>query len=416
MEPKRGLSFFLLLAIAGFVLAGCNLPSTAATPTSDLSQIVSSTQTAIAIATFIAQPSPEPVTLPPATPVTPPTGEATAPPEETLPPSPTPTNPAATPTQQPGCSDRAAFVSETIPDGTIVKPGEQLQKTWRLRNAGDCTWNTGYSLVFKEGDQMSAASPQPLSSNVAPGGELELKAGLVAPTTAGTYRGEWMLVNAAGQEFGLGLNGDRRFWVEIEVTDSGASLDLGTPDWHDGFDSNLHYWYLAADDNIEFSIDDGSLTMTAFRPGGDNWRVAELRELSDFYLEAKVTFGDDCSGKDSFGFLVRAPEQDGGDIDSGYAFAFACDGDFRYYLMQDGEYVGLLNWKSSSSLNAGAGQTNQVGVWAEGDQFRVYINGDRVAEFSDSTYSRGLFGLLIRSADTNNFQALVDEMSYWTLP
>lgn len=416
MKRKRRLSFFLILAIAGFVLAGCNLPSTESTPTPDLGQFVSSTQTAIAIATFIAQPSPEPPTPLPTIPVTPPAGEVTAPPVETLTPTPTPTSPPATPTQQPGCSDRAALVSETIPDGTIVKPGEQLQKIWRLRNAGDCTWNTGYSLVFKEGAQMSAASPQPLSSNVAPGDELELKAGLVAPTTAGAHRGEWMLVNAAGQEFGLGLNGDRRFWVEIEVTDSGASLDLGTPDWHDGFDSNLHYWYLAADNSIELAIDDGYLTMTAFQPGGDNWRVAELRELGDFYLEAKVSFGDECSGKDSFGFLVRAPDPDGGNIDSGYAFAFACDGEFRYYLMQDGEYVGLSNWKSASSLNAGAGQTNQVGVWAEGDQFRVYINGVRVAEFNDSTYSRGLFGLLVRSADTDNFQALVDEISYWTLP
>ncbi len=416
MKHKCGLSIFLLLALAGFALAGCNLPSTAPAPTSDLSQIVASTQTAIAIATIIAQPSPEPVTPPPAAPSTAPTGGASSTPTDTIPPTPTPANPPATPTQQPDCSDRAAFVSETLPDSTIVKPGEQLQKIWRLRNAGDCTWNLGYALVFKEGDQMNAASPQKLAGEVAPGETLELKTDLVAPTAAGTYRGEWILVNAAGQEFGLGANGNRRFWVEIEVTDSGASLDLGTPDWHDSFDANLHYWFLAADDNIEFAIDDGKLTMTAFRPGGDNWRVAELRELGDFYLEAKVTFGDDCGGKDSFGFLVRAPDQDGGDIDSGYAFAFACDGNFRYYLMQDGEYVGLLNWKSSSSLNAGAGQTNQVGVWAEGDQFRVYINGDRVAEFSDSTYSRGLFGLLIRSADTNNFQAVVDEMSFWTLP
>lgn len=416
MKQTRGLLFYSSLLFAGFILAGCNLPSTAPTPTSDLGQIVSSTQTAIAVATLIAQPSPEPVTPPPASPTGAPAGEATSTPTEAVAPTPTPTNPPSTPTQQPGCSDRAAFVSETLPDGSIVKPGEQLQKTWRLRNAGDCTWNTGYTLDFKEGAQMSAASPQNLASEVAPGAELELKIDLVAPTTAGTYRGEWMLVNAAGQEFGLGPNGNRRFWVEIEVTDSGASLDLGTPDWHDGFDANLHYWYLAADENIELAIEDGSLTMTAFHPGGDNWRVAELRELVDFYLEAKVSFGDKCSGKDSFGFLVRAPDQGGGDIDSGYAFAFACDGNFRYYLMQDGEYIGLQNWKSAASLNAGAGQTNTVGVWAEGDQFRVYINGDRVAEFSDSTYSRGLFGLLVRSADTDNFQVKVDEMSYWTLP
>ena len=61
-------------------------------------------------------------------------------------------------------------------------------------------------------------------------------------------------------------------------------------------------------------------------------------------------------------------------------------------------------------------QTNQVGVWAEGDTLRVYINGDIVAEFTDDTYTRGLFGLLIRSEFTNDFTVAVDEMSYWTLP
>jgi len=197
---------------------------------------------------------------------------------------------------------------------------------------------------------------------------------------------------------------------------AGASLDLGTPDWRDGFESNLHYWYLAADENVEFAIAEGSLVLTAFRPAGDNWRVAELRELSDFYLEAKVTFGETCSGKDSFGFLVRAPDSEESNIASGYAFAFSCDGNFRYYLMRNGEYVGLENWQTTASLNAGPNQTNQVGVWAEGDQFRVYINGERVAEFSDGTYSRGLFGLLIRSAETDNFSVAVDEIAYWTLP
>lgn len=416
MRNKSWRYYSLILILLVLLLTGCNFPGEPANPTQGLDQIVASTQTALAIETIIARSSPEIPTLPAATATGTAGEQATTQPTATIAPTATPTSAPPTPTQQPDCRDRAAFVSETVPDGTSVKPGEQIQKTWRLRNAGDCTWNTGYSLVFTDGSQMDAASPQPLTTEVAPGEVVELRVSLVAPTTSGTYRSEWMLTNAAGEEFGLGANGDRAFWVEIAVTDSGASLDLGTPDWHDGFESNLNQWYLGADDDVEFAIEDGNLIMTAFRPAGDYWRVAELRELGDFYLEAKATFGDECSDKDSFGFLVRAPDSESSILDSGYAFAFACDGNFRYYLMQDGEYVGLQNWRSASSLNSGPGQTNQVGVWAEGDQFRVYINGERVAEFTDSTYSRGLFGLLIRSAQTNNFSVAVDEMSYWLLP
>ena len=38
------------------------------------------------------------------------------------------------------------------------------------------------------------------------------------------------------------------------------------------------------------------------------------------------------------------------------------------------------------------------------------------AEFTDSTYARGLFGLLVRSEATDDFTVAVDEMAYWTLP
>ena len=378
MKLKLKWQRYLLPGLVSLTLAACNLPSTAGIPTPDLDLVVASTQTAIAIQTLISPENLATTTFPAETPTGAPGAEATALSTPTLTPTQTPTSLPATPTQQTNCSDRAAFVSETIPDGTIVKPAEQIQKIWRLRNAGDCTWSTGYTLVFKDGSQMGASSPQALQASVEPGETLEVKVDLVAPASAGTYRSEWMLANAAGQEFGLGQNGTRRFWAEIEVTDSGASLDLGTPDWQDSFEANLGYWYLTADDNIEFAIDDGVLRMTAFHPGGDNWRVAELRELGDFYIQARVTFGESCTGKDSFGFLLRAPNSAGSTINSGYAFAFACDGNFRYYLMNDGEYVGLQNWKSTSNLNAGADQSNQVGVWAEGDTFRIYINGERV--------------------------------------
>ena len=160
----------------------------------------------------------------------------------------------------------------------------------------------------------------------------------------------------------------------------------------------------------------GSLTLAMPNLAGNLISLRTGTTISDFYLEAKATFGEQCSGKDSFGFIVRAPDLPSNVIDTGYVFSFACDGNFRYYRMDAGEYVGLQNWKTSPSLNAGAGQTNQVGIWAEGDLLRVYINGDMVAEFTDGSYASGLFGLLIRSEATDNLTIAVDEMSYWTLP
>jgi transcriptional regulator with XRE-family HTH domain len=36
--------------------------------------------------------------------------------------------------------DSSGFVSETIPDGTIMQPGERFEKTWTIRNDGELVW------------------------------------------------------------------------------------------------------------------------------------------------------------------------------------------------------------------------------------------------------------------------------------
>ncbi|HEY4225764.1 MAG TPA: NBR1-Ig-like domain-containing protein [Pseudolysinimonas sp.] len=37
-------------------------------------------------------------------------------------------------------SDASLFVDETIPDGTLMEPGERFDKSWTIRNAGDVVW------------------------------------------------------------------------------------------------------------------------------------------------------------------------------------------------------------------------------------------------------------------------------------
>jgi hypothetical protein len=140
----------------------------------------------------------------------------------------TPTQPVATPepTAQPsptsvpavGCVDRASFVGDvTVPDNTYLSPGQSFVKTWRLRNAGTCTWTTDYALVFVGGHSMGGASSVPLREPVGPGRTVDLSVTLTAPAGKGTYEGRWQLRNADGRLFGTGSNGGGAFWVRIVV-------------------------------------------------------------------------------------------------------------------------------------------------------------------------------------------------------
>ncbi len=147
----------------------------------------------------------------PTTAVPPPTGTAT------LTPTPQSGTPTATLPPASGC-DKATFVADvTIPDGTSMSGGQTFTKTWRLKNAGTCTWTPAYSLVFVSGQQMGAPASIPFPNSVAPNQSTDLSASMTAPTTAGTYRGYWMLRNPAGGFFGIGSTANKPFWVEIVV-------------------------------------------------------------------------------------------------------------------------------------------------------------------------------------------------------
>lgn len=141
---------------------------------------------------------------------------ATIPPTETL--HPTITN-SPTPTQ---VCDLAQFVADvTIPDGTIVRTNEFFTKTWRLKNIGNCTWDSSYTLIFDVGDQMGEPTSLPLPVSVAPGEEVELSVELQAPEKSGSYRSIWRLRNPSGIMLPVvgGYKG-KSFYVDIRVKEN----------------------------------------------------------------------------------------------------------------------------------------------------------------------------------------------------
>ena len=117
---------------------------------------------------------------------------------------------------QPVVRECASFVSDvTIADGSYVAPGSTFVKTWRIRNNGTTTWTTNYKLVFVSGTQMAAQSTVNLPYNVAPGQTVDISVQMTAPTTAGSYKSSWMLMNESGTQFGVGANCQTAVYAQI---------------------------------------------------------------------------------------------------------------------------------------------------------------------------------------------------------
>jgi hypothetical protein len=114
---------------------------------------------------------------------------------------------------------RAEYVSETVPDGTIMKPGETFWKTWTIKNTGTCTWDSSYKLVYDSGELMGGLTEYQLTDVVPPGEQLVLSILLKTPSSNGNYQGFWRILSPWGGTFGVG-EADTSLWVQINVNDS----------------------------------------------------------------------------------------------------------------------------------------------------------------------------------------------------
>lgn len=112
------------------------------------------------------------------------------------------------------CQNDAAFVSDvTVPDGTVFKPSDAINKVWRVRNTGTCAWGEGYKLTFADGAPMDASSSVAVPPTV-PGATADIAVPMIAPRTPGTYRGRWKLSALNGAPFGQTLT------IVIRVVDT----------------------------------------------------------------------------------------------------------------------------------------------------------------------------------------------------
>lgn len=172
-----------------------NLPTLAVLPTQDLSGAPSPTLNVAALPTFSFVNTPVGGNV--STPVAGSTPLATAVPN---------LNSGGQPSTKNGCND-ALYVSDTPPDGTVVTAGKEFQHAWELQNTGTCTWDEGYVFAFQ---------PETSSSQIK-GYDITIKSGdtftdpghtqsfivkLIAPTTAGEYKGHWRMKDDQGNFFG----------------------------------------------------------------------------------------------------------------------------------------------------------------------------------------------------------------------
>ncbi|HEM61823.1 MAG TPA: hypothetical protein ENO24_06000, partial [Chloroflexi bacterium] len=117
----------------------------------------------------------------------------------------------------PPCVPRAEFLDiESFPDGTVVQPGQSMDKWWRLKNTGTCDWS-GYQLMFESGEQMGGPGSVAIPTTAA-GASIDIHVPMVAPTSGGDHAGYWRIVSPSGAWVDGG-----RLWIKVSVAGSTTS-------------------------------------------------------------------------------------------------------------------------------------------------------------------------------------------------
>jgi len=196
--------------------------------------------------------------------------------------------------------DKAAFVSETISDGTDFYPNTSFTKTWTIRNSGTSTWNSNYYLEYVgtnfSGTLSTSQSIRRVGVTVSPGYQYTFSIPMQSPGSTGTgFREDWRLRGPNGV---INVDSSPTVWALIDVVSppnnppndctlvSPSNGESNQPlttllDWActdpDAGDNIVDY-YLQLDDNIDFSspLKNGTIgsATSSWRPSNNGISLA----------------------------------------------------------------------------------------------------------------------------------------------
>jgi len=197
---------------------------------------------------------------------------------------------------------------------------------------------------------------------------------------------------------------------------------LGEPSYHNPMEvPNYAEWAKAGtktlpdDDNIRLQFKEGELYVTGKQLDFSTWWFS-YHTLKDAYIE--MTFNSEaCSGDDAYGMIFRGPPHKAGQS-YGYVVSLSCDGKlwvFRLDGINPWRIENLIEPKQVSAIHEGPGEVNVIGVYADGDDMTIYVNGSPVGEVQDDHFSNGRVGVFVRSASPDVYTYRMTDFIYWIL-
>jgi hypothetical protein len=164
---------------------------------------------------------------------------------------------------------------------------------------------------------------------------------------------------------------------------------LGSLLFSDSFDQP-ELWNTVTSSSASAKVDRNRLTLSISAQGPIY--LTSLRSqptLGNSYAEAMVKLSL-CAGMDQFGMVIRATPGN-----NYYRFTVTCNGQMRLERVSSGSTMPLRDWLTSGDAPIAAPAEVKLGVWAVGNEMRLFINDNYQFAIRDPMMSGGTIGFFV---------------------
>jgi hypothetical protein len=178
--------------------------------------------------------------------------------------------------------------------------------------------------------------------------------------------------------------------------------ELGSPLFIDPFSEDLG-WPLIENNSGATSRLDGQLLISLREPQRSQLVISPAPAAGNYYLETKLR-AQLCNSGDEFGLVFRVNS-----FDEHYRFLISCNGEVRMSRVLSSGSISLIPAVTSEALVPGPLIENTLGVLANGDFFRFWVNGVEVFSVKDTALESGSVGLIVKTGSAGQLTVSSDD-------
>jgi hypothetical protein len=169
--------------------------------------------------------------------------------------------------------------------------------------------------------------------------------------------------------------------------------------------SDPSVWMTARSDQGSSIVTGNRISLAVHQPKLGMLSLRSGPVLRDFYAEVTAR-PSLCTGKDDYGLVYRANSPN-----DYYRIALTCDGTIRADRIRGGQATAMMPPMPSGDVPPGAPGEVRIGLWASGQEMRVFLNGHYQFTVVDPLFSSGTLGVFARSGGENDVTITFSDMA-----